>query len=193
VKDFVQNMPDKLEYNLNVKTNPGGNVSNWKDFIYSYSELKATVKLSMPLAFKADNLELADTLPFEMFSAGALNRVKEGTFNILIDNSFPLSARLQLYIVDDNGAIIDSIMNLQHNFVQSGILDIATGRVTAPVRSVVKTYFTRERMENVKTGKRLLVKAIFATPTSATQPVKIYSTYKFDIKLTGDFIYEQRF
>lgn len=193
VKDFVQNLPDRLEYSLNVKTNPNGNVSNWKDFIYSFSELKAVMKLAMPLALKADNLELADTLPFEMFSAGALNRVKEGTFNILVDNSFPLSAKLQLYVVDDNGTVIDSIMNLQHNFVQAGQLDMSTGKVTAPVRSVVKTYFTRERMDKVKAGKRLLVKAIFDTPASATQPVKIYNTYKFDIKLTGDFIYEQRF
>ena len=37
------------------------------------------------------------------------------------------------------------------------------------------------------------IKATFNTPVGNSTPVKIFSSYKFDIKLTGDFVYEQRF
>jgi hypothetical protein len=134
-----------------------------------------------------------DTLPFAMFASGSLNRVKEGTFNLSVTNSFPFSATLQLYIVDETGALVDSVVGLQNNIVQSAGFNLSSNQVTTPVHSVVKAYFSTDRMEKIKAGRRLLVKAIFNTPTGATQPVKIYSHYKFDIKLTGDFVYEQRF
>ncbi|HYG16496.1 MAG TPA: hypothetical protein VEC12_12135 [Bacteroidia bacterium] len=193
VKPFVENMPDALDYHMVVKTNPSGNVSNWKDFIYDKSELKADLNATMPLSLLADNLVLMDTLPFAMFASGNLNRVKQGTFNLSITNSFPFSAILQLYIIDESGAVVDSLVGLQNNFVQASGYNTATNQVTNPSQSVVKAFFSRDRMDKVKAGRRLLVKAIFNTPVGATQPVKIYSHYKFDIKLTGDFVYEQRF
>ncbi|KAB2915197.1 MAG: hypothetical protein F9K23_11935 [Bacteroidetes bacterium] len=193
VKAFILNMPDELEYEMDVTTNPNGNVSNWKDFLYDKSELRADLRLSMPLSILADNLVLADTLAFEMFSDGNLNRVKEGSFNIIIDNSFPFSAGVQLYLLDEFGNITDSVIAMPNNVVIAGNVDVNTNKVISPVRSVLKAHFSRERMEKVKQSKRLLVRATFNTPKNSTTPVKIYSHYKFDVKLTGDFVYEQRF
>lgn len=193
VKNFISNLPNEIEYDMDININPNGNIRAWKDFLYDYSKLEAKLQLKMPLAFTANNLSLTDTLPFEIFSTGNLNRVKEGTFNIIVDNSFPLSAFVQLYIMDAAGAITDSVMLQQNNLVQAAQVDANTGKVTVPSRSVLKAYFNAERMEKVKNAKRLLMKATFNTPTGTTKPINIYSHYKFDIKLTGDFVYEQRF
>lgn len=193
ITPFINNLPDQLGYEMTITTSPNGNVNNWKDFIYDKSKVEAKLKLSTPLAFTANNLSLSDTLPFEIFSTGNLNRVKEGTFNIIVDNSFPLSAFVQLYIIDAAGAITDSVMLQQNNLIQAAPIDANTGKVTVPSRSVLKAYFNAERMEKVKNAKRLLMKATFNTPTGITKPINIYSNYKFDIKLTGDFVYEQRF
>ncbi len=193
INTFINTTPNELEYELGVLINPLGNISGWKDFIYNQSKIEASLTINTPLAFLANNLSLADTLPFEMFSSGNLNRVKEGTFNIIVNNGFPLSAHIQLYIVDNVGAIIDSVMLPQNNLVQAAAIDATTGKVTAPVRSVLKAYFSRQRMELIKNAKRLLVKATFNTPQGNSTPINIYSHYKFDIKLTGDFVYEQRF
>lgn len=192
IKPFINNLPNQLEYEMDVTTNPLGNTSNWKDFIYDYSKLEAKLQISAPLSFSANNFALTDTLPFEMFSSGSLNRVKEGTFNIIVDNSFPLSANLQLYILDGAGAVTDSVMLQQNNLVQAAPLNTTTGKTIMPARSVLKAYFNKERMEAVKQAQRLLVKATFNTPQGVPS-INIYSFYKFDIKLTGDFVYEQRF
>ncbi len=193
IKAFIKNLPDKIEYDMDVSTNPNGNVRLWKDFIYDYSKLVAKLQVSMPLSFTASNLSLTDTLPFEMFSTGNLTRVKEGTFNIIVDNSFPLSANVQMYILDGSGAITDSVMLQQHNLVLAGDIDLNTGKVVTSKRSVLKAYFSPQRMLELKYARRILMKATFNTPVGNTTPVKIYSNYKFDIKLTGDFVYEQRF
>lgn len=192
IQAFVKNMPDRLEYDIDVTTNPNGNVRNWKDFIYNSSIVSANLKLTMPLSLRAENLTLMDTLPFEMFSTGSLERVKEGTFNIIVNNTFPFSAAVQLYIVNESGTIIDSLMGTQNNTIASGFVDLS-GKVTSPTKSVLKAYFSKERMDKIKIGKKLLVKATFDTPKNSSKPVKIYSHYKFDVKLTGDFVYEQRF
>ena len=193
VKSFISNLPNEIEYDMDININPNGNIRGWKDFLYDFSKLEAKLQLKMPLAFTANNLSLSDTLPFEIFSTGKLNRVKEGTFNIIVDNSFPLSAFVQLYIIDEVGTVTDSIMLQQNNLIQAAPLNINTGKVTNSVRSVLKAYFNAERMEKVKNAKRLLMKATFNTPVGNTAPINIYSNYKFDIKLTGDFVYEQRF
>ncbi len=193
INAFINTTPNTLEYEVDVITNPIGNISNWGDFIYDKSKLEASLKISTPLAFTAENLQLTDTLPFEMFSSGNLNRVKEGTFNVIVNNSFPLSANLQMYIIDGAGTVIDSVMLAQNSLVQAAPLDPTTGKTTTPTRSVLKAYFSRERMELVKNAKRLLVKTTFNTPQGISNPINIYSYYKFDLKLTGDFVYEQRF
>jgi hypothetical protein len=193
VKSFVLNLPDEVEYKMNITTNPNGNVSNWHDFIYDKSAFKVDLEFSMPLSLVANNLVLSDTLLFDMFASGQLNRVKEGTLNIVTNNSFPLSAALQLYLINDAGIITDSVMTLPYNTIQAATTDPNTGFVTSPAHSVLKAYFNRDRMETVKKTKRLLVKAIFNTPKGLTNPVKIFSNYKFDVKLTGDFVYEQRY
>lgn len=193
IQTFIKNLPDKLEYEMKVTTNPMGNVSNWKDFLYDYSKLEAKLKATMPLSFIANNLTLTDTLPFEMFATGNLNRVKEGTFNLIIDNSFPLSANMQMFIIDVAGNVTDSVMVQQYSLVQGADIDPITGKVVSPKRSVLKAYFNADRMESLKHAKRLLVRASFNTPVGSTTPVSIYSNYKFDIKITGDFVYEQRF
>jgi hypothetical protein len=193
IKPFILNLPNEVEYKMDVTTNPDGNISNWHDFIYNKSELKVDLEFSMPLSLVADNLVLSDTLPFDMFASGQLNRVKEGTLNIVTDNSFPFSAALQLYLINDAGVITDSVMTIPYNTIKEAIVDVNTGLVTAPTRSVLKAYFNRERMDMLKKTNRLLVKAIFNTPKGLVNPVKIYSNYKFDVKLTGDFVYEQRY
>lgn len=193
INAFINTTPNELEYELGVKTNPLGNTSNWKDFIYNQSKIEASLKISTPLAFTANNLSMADTLPFEMFSSGNLNRVKEGTFNIIVDNSFPLSARVQLYIIDNVGTVIDSVMLQQNSLVQAAPIDVNTGKTTVPARSVLKAFFSRDRMDKVKSAKRLLINATFNTPQGTANPINIYSNYKLDFKLTGDFVYEQRF
>lgn len=193
IKPFILNLPNEVEYKMDVTTNPNGNVSNWHDFIYDKSELKVDLEFSMPLSLVADNLVLSDTLPFDMFASGQLNRVKEGTLNIVTDNSFPFSAALQLYLINDAGVITDSVMTVPYTTIQAATVDVNTGLVITPTRSVLKAYFNRERMDMVKKTHRLLVKAIFNTPKGLTNPVKIYSNYKFDVKLTGDFVYEQRY
>lgn len=193
INAFINNLPDELEYEMSVSTNPLGNTSNWKDFIYDKSKIEASINISTPLAFTANNFSLTDTMPFEMFGEGNLSRVKEGTFIITVDNYFPFSAFVQMYVIDGSGNITDSIMLQQNNLIQAAPIDVNTGKTSTPSRSVLKAYFSKERMDAVKVAKRLLIKTTLNTPRGSTTPINIYSNYKFDLKLTGDFVYEQRF
>ncbi|MEO6189006.1 MAG: hypothetical protein ABIO44_00215, partial [Saprospiraceae bacterium] len=58
-------LPDKLNYALQLVTNPLGNTSNFKDFIYDGKLLNIDFNLDVPMHFSAKGLVLEKTLEFK--------------------------------------------------------------------------------------------------------------------------------
>ena len=64
------------------------------------------------------------------------------------------------------------------------------------MRSKIPLYVDEARMENIKRGKRAVIKADFSTtsvPSCNGGYVKIYSDYKLDITFTAQFNYKVGF
>jgi hypothetical protein len=58
-----------------------------------------------------------------------------------------------------------------------------TGKVTNPTDKIYDVSITHERVAKLKKAKYLLIKAIATTTSGGNVNVKIYSTYKIDVKL----------
>ncbi|HRZ50249.1 MAG TPA: hypothetical protein P5338_12725, partial [Bacteroidales bacterium] len=58
MKAMVEMLPDEIEYEMEMETNPLGNVSFGNDFILSENPLTAGISLQMPFAFLAEDLTL---------------------------------------------------------------------------------------------------------------------------------------
>lgn len=107
-KAFVENLPDQVNYSLNLITNPAGN-KNYTDFVYASDGIKFDLNLEIPLSLIAGNLNLADTLDF-VINEVDLSQITGGTMTLIAKNGFPLEANVQLYMLNESGTIIDSLL-----------------------------------------------------------------------------------
>ena len=184
IQDFIGNFPTKLISKLEFEINPLGNVSGGNDFIYYDKLLKTEMNMTIPLSIIANDLTMADTLDFVM-NSGAGN-INSGNLYLYAENGFPYSASVQLYAMDSNYGITDSLF-ASPNTILSPQLDanyISIGKrltkLTIPVDA--------SKISLLKNAPKLYIKVRFNT---SGQPnyVKIYSFYEMKIKIVGDFNY----
>jgi len=192
IKPFIEQLPNKMDYHITIKTNPNGNVNNFKDFATGQSSLVAKLEVDMPMSLKTSGITLVDTVNFDLSAAGGSQKIIEGNLNIVADNGFPFDVDIQLYLLDGNGAIVDSLVGTSNSRIQAAPSD-ANNRVTSPLRSVVIAKADQAKMEKLRTAKKILIKATVQTPSTNTNYWKMYSDYGFKISLTGDFIYDQNY
>ncbi|MCY7410812.1 MAG: hypothetical protein LH473_11100, partial [Chitinophagales bacterium] len=189
IQQLVSNLPDKLQYQLDLFLNPYGNTSNYNDFAYDSSELNVDLDLSIPLSFVATDLTLVDTLDFSLGVAEPGDaQIKDGTFNLIVYNGFPISAQPQLYLYDDDFNLIDSLF-LSTQTVAAGELNDQC-LVAAKTKSVVTAAIDENKMARLRYATKAILHAKFNT---AQHPmcdyVKIYNTYTMDVQLTGLFTF----
>ncbi|MDX5320709.1 MAG: hypothetical protein LPK45_06370 [Bacteroidota bacterium] len=192
IKPFIEQLPDKLDYHLSIVTSPNGNVNNYKDFVVKESEIVAKLEVDMPVSLKADNITLSDTLNFDFSTVANNDRILEGKLNIVADNGFPFEVDLQVFVVDEYGQVVDSLMGTSNNRVMAAQAD-ANGYIATPLRSVAIAYASPEKMARLRHAKKLIVRATINTPKTNANYWKIYSNYTFNVSLTGDFIYDQNY
>lgn len=184
INAFIENLPDKLAYNMDFEINPLGNVSGSNDFIYYDKLLKTEMNMVIPLSLVANNLTLADTLDFSLDES--TNNVNHGTLYLYAENGFPFTAQAQLYIMNDNLQVIDSLISAPNSIAAPPLNGnfICVGKKFTKLAIPVDA----SKMELLRNTKKMYVKIKFNT---AAQPsyVKIYSFYELNVKLIADFNY----
>lgn len=181
---FISNLPDEINYSLRLETNPNGNTSNFNDFIYADKLMEFNLNVEIPLAFIANGLMLTDTFDFEM-SDQDLSRIKSGFLYLNADNGFPFEAIIQLYTMNDNGSITDSL--LTYNTIAAAPVG-PDFKVTEKRKSKLVIPVDQGKIDTFFGTKKMKIVARFNTQPVNTQ-LKIYSDYTIDFRLAGDFTY----
>lgn len=185
LNEFVSLLPDQLDYSLEIRTNPKGNVSNFQDFIYDGKLLNVDLLLEAPLNFSASGMQLCRELEMDL-SQDRLEQIQGGNLFLNVDNGVPIDCRLTLALINPvDGTSIPLINGNQ--IIQAAEID-AFGKVTQPKSSVIKIELSRSLIDEILRTKKVKVCAVFDTKP-ADKAVKIYSDYKINFSLTGDFIY----
>ncbi|MCW3084379.1 MAG: hypothetical protein JWP12_1745 [Bacteroidetes bacterium] len=184
IKPMIENLPDQFGYALQITTNPLGNVSGSNDFIYSDQLLKAKMRMEIPLSLIATNLTLVDT--FDLNIGGNGQNIHSGTITLLADNGFPFDASIQLYMLDNDNRITDSLYTNTNTIDQAPIN--AALRVTGKKATKLVAPVSEAKMNLLYNTKRVKLKVKFNT-ASQSQYIKIYSDYAIDVKLIGDVNY----
>jgi len=192
VLNFIDNLPDKLNYNLTVYVNPNGNVSNYNDFVYYGSGMDISMNMNMPLSLIANRLELVDTIPFSLTSNSTTTNsaaIQSGVLTLIANNGYPLQANVQIYFLDGSYNVMDSLL-ASASPVAAGVLD-NNCQVVSSTQSKISAPFDEAKLNRIKLAKYAYVKSYFTTvPNSQCgNYVKIYSNYSLGIIITGQFNY----
>lgn len=186
IKKMLENLPDKFGYSLKMVTNPLGNIAGASDFIYSDSLLKVKMNIEIPLSIVANNLTLTDTIDLNLSGEDDKRNLKFGEITLVADNGFPFNATIQIYILNDDSNIVDSLF-ITTNTIREAFLDNKL-RVSQKTTTILSVPLSKSKMDLLYDTKKAIIKLKFNT---SRQPryMKIYADYQIDLKLIGDLKY----
>ncbi|HLG04325.1 MAG TPA: hypothetical protein VI731_12075 [Bacteroidia bacterium] len=188
-KALVENMPDKLGYAISILTNPLGNVSGNNDFFFANYGIDAQLDVELPLNFYADQLVFEDTMEMSFASVENKEKILRGHLTLLASNSFPFTAGLQVFLMDANNQVLDSIIPLPGIINSGATMSVNNYIVSAGFSNTqIHIPLNESQTQALLNSTRLIFRATFDT-NSAPGYVKIYSTNRLDLQLTADFDY----
>ena len=192
IKNLLDILPNKLYYDVQVKTNVNGNNGQYRDFAYLESNLQMSLDAEIPLSLIANHLVLKDTIGFDLSNTNTnVNGITDGVINVITENKYPIQTNLTMVIYDSVWHPVDTLVMNQP--VLAADLD-NNCRAEQPKRTKIPEYITEARMTRIKQGRRAVLTADFSTVSNNAicngQHLKIYSDYTLGITLTAKFNYK---
>ncbi len=183
---LLEILPDQISFDLEMRTNPGGNTGSYSDFAYFNNSLDARLDIELPLYFFANSLVMVDTVDFLLAEIKSPEQVKNGIFTFMIENGFPIDADIKIFFLDEFDTPIDSLV--APTTVLAAPTSGSPPRVTMPELTQLDFAFDEDRMRRLFLAEKVVFWADFNTQPGSTH-LKIYSDYKMDFKIIGDFQY----
>ena len=187
--DVVLNKrPRWVQFEAVANTNTAG--VNHNNFVTDQSNIEVEVVMELPLWGYVYNFNSRDTADADLSDLfNAYNPVKRALLRIDIQNGFPAEMYGQVYFVDQNYNILDSVFLINEERVLSAADVDANGRVLDYSRKVTKIEYDTERLDKIRNTKYVVYGGQANTTNAGTeQVVKIFSDYriKFDIGFEVD-------
>lgn len=178
---FVENLPDRLRYALEVRLNPLGDISNGNDFLYHDSRIEARAELEIPLRFSATGLTLETTITPELGGNADAHALQSGRLMLFAENGFPFDAQVELAIVDEGGTVLSQVDvpgTVPHGFLNG------EGLVTAPGVGRLDITLAPPQVDLLHTGGRFRLRAVLNTAQQGTL-LPILEHYRIDLRITA--------
>lgn len=171
---FLENLPDKLLYALDLRLNPLGDISSGNDFIYADSKVSAELELEVPLRLIASDLTL------ETFVDVDLPRgFQSGSLRFFATNGFPFSAGLSADVVTADGQPISALS--VSGRIATGVLG-SDDLVQSSTDSEVSASLTVDQAEALRNGGRLRLRVSFDT-AEQSRHLTILDRYALDLQV----------
>lgn len=193
IEQYIENLGAVQKISYSLKLNPLGNVSGGWDEFFSNSSLQIKMKANMPLSAALNNLTFQDTFKLDFKNEKDKSHLISGKIKLRTSNAFPLEGAVQLFLLDENGQVIESI---------SGSEKIASSIFGAFVNpgelqknnSTVYFELSAASLSNIDRVKNVVIKAVMNTPdqNQNTTTVSIPDGAFMSIKLSASFQTENR-
>ncbi len=178
IEEVLGSRPVALDYKVDAIMNPD-NLTGERGFITDSSFYRIQVEVDLPLHGRASGFVISDSYDISLDS---YDDIAAAEFKLVADNSMPLGIHAQLYFVDAQGGILDSLFEARRNIVAAAPVD-AAGLVVERRTATNLATFPAERFQKVRQAKRLLLSAGFSTSGDGDQTVKALSEQAVDIRM----------
>jgi len=180
---IFNNRVGKFNYTIDAVANPL-NEPDLIGFMTNNSYYAVQVKVEVPMHLAIKNLKLSDTLDLSFETENEY--IDTAELKIILENNFPIDVSTQLYILDENNQVVDSLFEGGEIFLKGGTY--LPGGMLEDVES--QTYFvpfTEDKINKLLKSKRLLVEPTFISTPNGEEHIWIYENYKLDIKMGAKF------
>ncbi|MDR0606305.1 MAG: hypothetical protein LBG80_18670 [Bacteroidales bacterium] len=202
IDGFIINNPmDIVFQGRELTLSFGLETTNYPDFGGS---LNLNPIIKVPAYFKLNNFVRRDTTAVNLteianvFNDTSVANLQNVTFYLSIVNGLPLRGELQVYFVDENYRLIDSIQKQEINLL-SAIPNASDFRVETPLTTTPDPItISGERFDKIKNAKYLIFKETFSSyldpATNTPSDIKLFKSNfitillscKIDTHLEGD-------
>lgn len=153
-------------------------------FISFDSKYKVSAAIELPLWGKADFVLRPDTIKFNYLSSGIPppDQVEKLILRSSITNSFPVSVYPQIYLMDGNYLLLDSLFTGIEK-IEGAVDTNGDGKADPQKQAPIDILLPRSRIDNLLNTKYLVTKGRIKTTDFPTLDVKLYSTYYLDYNI----------
>ena len=148
-------------------------------FITKNSAINVALTARLPLYASVADISIRDT--FEM-KLEDVDRLSSAGFRMITENGFPLDMALQIYFLDAQYQVIDSLQSGKGIALSAAGVD-ATDRATTPAKDIQEVQVENQRLDALKRAAWISYRASIASPQGGSVPVRLYDHYELAIKL----------
>lgn len=177
--ELISMLPYEIEFFGSAGINPDGEPAG-DNIIFGNSRLIAGMEAVIPMDLRINMLQLSDTTENFLRSddpgeENPLEMLEEMTFDLYVENGFPLDARVIIELYDSTTMSILETID-PGDLIQAAPVD-NNGRVTEPNITNVPVEVTPEFIDEAQDADAIILSFILNTTDSDTREVKIYSDY----------------
>ena len=177
---LVHYLSDSIVFGYELLINPFGNVTAGDDELFPGSEMEIFLDAEFPLEFGANQLALTDTFNID-YSSNENYTPGDAQITLWYNNGFPLGAELSLFLLDENGALIESILG--DSPINNGMYNAGTFQTTATIGEVIFN-LTESNIVSLESASQMSLIVSFTTDSG--QLIKIDANAFFDFKLRSN-------
>ena len=176
----------QFNYVIDAIANPEDD-PDFLGYMRSDSYYAVALKVDVPMHLAINNLQLVDTLDVNLdFGKDYLDTAE---IKLILENNFPMDVTTQLYMLDENNNVIDSLFQEGEIFLKGGTFS-GSSVLDNVEKQTFFIDFTDEKITNLMNTKRILAKPTFLSTPQGTDPIWIYDTYGLGIKMGVKFSLE---
>jgi hypothetical protein len=182
---LISMLPERIIFSGNALMNPAGNTGSRDNYLFSSSNFLANLEVVVPLEFRSNNLQFADTVNNFMKDKNTGSQIKTEDFdflrvNITADNGFPFGVSLKMVLYDSASQAHVCTIDAS-DLIKEAPVD-ANGKVTAPMSTTTTITIDRQFWTSINTADKIIFVFSMNTTDSGSKDVKIYSYYKINFK-----------
>jgi hypothetical protein len=121
-----------------------------------------------------------EEVSLDLSANAKLEWIKRLTFNIVIENDYPSIGILEVYLVDENGVVLDQIFGKQGLVVSEAKVD-SKGNLTSSSQKIEPVVYEGARLELLKKTKSLIYQA--SIQSIFFSPVHLFDSNKFKVNI----------
>lgn len=183
IDEIVSQIPDYIVYGYSAIINPG---NQYRNFISRNSQLFVTVDVDIPLYGSTNGFVLKKDINLDSTFKNLedIEEVEEVSFRLFMENDFPIDVDFQLYFMDDNNNLIDSLITSDQLLIESATVG-ADGRIITPNVYTVDISMNKARFELIRQASIGKIEAKLNTYNNGSgyPDVKFFNDYGLSVKL----------
>lgn len=177
--EVISKIPQEIQFSMNAISNPE-NDPNTKGFVKYDSRFDVDLELEVPVHFRAEDFVFETTTELD---TDIFEDIESAEFKLITENGLPIDAGVQVYFLDANNMVLDSLFNnVGGSLIPSAKVD-ANGRVTSTSTGEHIAEISANRIQNFENATQIAIHSILSTTDGGNTAAKFYTDYSMTFQL----------